>query len=309
MILQTHHMHLRTLILFFILISSVYSFAQELNCRVEVNTSQLEGTNKSVFETLQTAINEYVNTNKWTDMQFSPNERIECTMFFNITDYNESDGKMAGTLQVQSIRPVYNSSYTTTLLNFRDSKIDFTYQENEPLVYNETNMESQLTQIINFYVYLILALDFDSFSLHGGDPYFEKLSMIVQQAQSSGESGWKAFEDNKNRSAILSAYTDPSTRKLRDLTYIYHLQGLDQMSVSPDKGRKAIDGSLDILADVQKVSPLSVGLSLFRDAKLDELVNVYSKAGVEERNHAANLLSSLYPTDSDRIKKIKQPQQ
>ena len=279
--------------------------AQELNCRVEVNTSQLEGTNKSVFETLQTAISEYVNTTKWTPAQFSPNERIECTLFFNITKYEEGDGRMEGTLQVQSIRPVYNSSYTTTLINFKDSKVDFTYTENEPLVYNEMNMESQLTAIINFYVYLILAVDFDSYAPRGGDPYFERLATIVQQAQSSGESGWKQFEDTKNRSAVLSAFTDPATRHLRDLYYRYHLQGLDQMSVAPEKGRQSIDASLDILTDIYKTSPMSVGLSLFRDAKLDELVNIYSKAPAEERNHAYNVLSPIYPTDTDRIDKIK----
>ncbi len=300
---------LRYVFAFILAVSFLRPSAQELNCRVEVNTSQLEGTNKSVFENLQSAISEYVNTNKWTNAQFSPNERIECTLFFNITEYDAGDGKMSGTLQVQAIRPVYNSSYTTTLLNFRDSKVDFNYIENEPLVYNEANMESQLTQILNFYVYLILAVDFDSFSLHGGDPYFERLATIVQQAQSSGESGWKAFEDTKNRSALLSAFTDPSTRSLRDLTYKYHLQGLDQMSVSPDKGRKTIDRSLDILNDIYKVSPMSVGLSLFKDAKLDELVNIYSKATPEEREHAYKLLSSLYPTDEDRIRKIKEEQQ
>lgn len=279
--------------------------AQELNCRVEVNTSQLEGTNKSVFETLQSAISEYVNTTKWTNAQFSPNERIECTLFFTITKYEEADGRMEGTLQVQAIRPVYNSSYTTTLINFRDTKIDFTYTENEPLVFNEMNMESQLTAILNFYVYLILAVDFDSFSPHGGDPYFEKLSAIVHQAQSSGESGWKQFEDTKNRSAVLSSFTDPSTRAIRDLYYQYHLQGLDQMAVSPDKGRKNIDTSLDILTNIHKVAPMSVGLSMFKDAKLDELVNIYSKAPQEERTHAYNVLSPLYPTDQDRIDKIK----
>ncbi len=300
---------LRYVFAFILAVSFLRPSAQELNCRVEVNTSQLEGTNKSVFENLQSAISEYVNTNKWTNAQFSPNERIECTLFFNMTEYDAGDGKMSGTLQVQAIRPVYNSSYTTTLLNFRDSKVDFNYIENEPLVYNEANMESQLTQILNFYVYLILAVDFDSFSLHGGDPYFERLATIVQQAQSSGESGWKAFEDTKNRSALLSAFTDPSTRSLRDLTYKYHLQGLDQMSVSPDKGRKTIDRSLDILNDIYKVSPMSVGLSLFKDAKLDELVNIYSKATPEEREHAYKLLSSLYPTDEDRIRKIKEEQQ
>ena len=298
----------RPLLLLFTTAASLLASAQELNCRVEVNTSQLEGTNKSVFETLQTAISEYVNTNKWTDTQFSPNERIECTMFFNITEYDDSEGKMTGTLQVQAIRPVYNSSYTTTLLNLRDTKVDFTYIENEPLIYNEANMESQLTQILNFYIYLILAIDFDSFSSHGGDPYYEKLAVIVQQAQSSGESGWKAFEDTKNRSAVLSVFTDPSTRQLRDMIYKYHLQGLDQMSVSPDKGRKTIDSTLDTLTDIYKVAPMSVGLSLFKDAKLDELVNIYSKATPEERDHAVKVLSALYPTDNDRIQKIKDPQ-
>ncbi len=278
--------------------------AQELNCRVEVNTSQLEGTNKQIFQTLQSALNDYVNTTKWSPAQISANERIECTLFFNIVEYDEGAGTMKGTLQVQSIRPVYNSSYTTTLINFRDN-VEFSYTENEPLVFNETNMESQLTQIVNFYVYLILAMDFDSFSLKGGDPFFERLETIVHQGQSSGESGWKAFEDNKNRAAVLGAFTDPSTRKLRELTYQYHLQGLDQMSVSPDKGRKTIDSSLDILTEIQRVSPMSVGLSLFRDAKLDELVNIYSKATPEEHQHAYDVLSPIYPTDTDRIEKIK----
>lgn len=289
----------------FIILMGHNAVAQELNCRVEFNTSQLEGTNKSVFETLQKAVNEYVNTTRWTNAQFSPNEKIECTLFFNISKYDESTGLMEGTLQIQSIRPVYNSSYTTTLLNFKDNKIEFTYTENEPLVFSETNMESQLTQILNFYIYLILAVDFDSFSPRGGDPYFDRLETIVHQGQSSGESGWKAFEDTKNRSAVLSAFTDPSTRMLRDLYYNYHLQGLDQMSVSPEKGRKTIDTSLDILTEIYKVAPMSVGLSMFKDAKLDELVNIYSKAPADERQHAYDVLSPIFPTEQQRLEQLK----
>lgn len=285
------------------------AFAQELNCRVEVNTSLLEGTNKSVFETLQNAINEYVNNTRWTNTQFSPNEKIECSMFFTISKYDESTGAMEGTLQIQSVRPVYNSSYITTLINFKDSKFEFSYQENEPLLYSETSMESQLTQILNFYIYLITAVDFDSFSPHGGDACFERLESIVHQGQSSGESGWKAFEDTKNRAAILSAFTDPSTRQLRDLYYNYHLQGLDQMSVSPEKGRKTIDTSLDILTSIYKVSPMSVGLSMFKDAKLDELVNVYSKATADEREHAYGILSEIFPTEQQRLDQIKRGEQ
>lgn len=297
---------MKTFVVFLLsLLVSAASVAQELNCRVEINTSQLEGTNKSVFETLQNAVNEYVNTTQWTNTQFSPNEKIECTLFFTITKYDESTGAMEGSLQVQSIRPVYNSSYTTTLINFKDNKIEFAYQENEPLIHSETNMESQLTQILNFYIYLILAVDFDSFSPRGGDAYFSRLETIVQQGQSSGESGWKAFEDTKNRAAVLAAFTDPSTRRLRDLYYDYHLQGLDQMSVSPDKGRKTIDTSLDILTEIYKVAPMSVGLSMFKDAKLDELVNIYSKATADERQHAYDVLSAIFPTEQQRLDQIK----
>lgn len=293
------------LVVISLLLVSCVVTAQELNCRVEVNASQIEGTNKSVFETLQAAINEYVNTTKWSDAVISPNEKIEANMFFSITDYDESMGKMSGSLQVQSVRPVYNSSYVTTLINFRDNKIEFTYTENEPLVYSETEMQSQLTAIINFYVNLILAVDFDSFSLHGGDRFFDRLELIVHQAQSAGESGWRTFEDTKNRAAVLNSFTSPSTSKLRDLYYKYHIQGLDMMSVSPDKGRGVIDSSLDILTSVYSADPMSVGLSLFKDAKLDELVNVYSKASANERQHAHKILSELYPTEEHSLELIK----
>lgn len=296
--------HLFSLIFLLLLIPKSV-LAQELNCRVEVNTSQIEGTNKNIFETLQIAVNEYVNSTRWSQAQFSPNEKIESTLLFTITSYDEATGKMEGTLQVQSTRPVYNSSYTTTLINFKDNNISFTYSDGEPLIYSENNMESQLTQIINFYVYLILAVDFDSFSPNGGDAFFERLEMIVQQGQSSGESGWKAFEDTKNRSAVLASFTDLSTRTIRELYYSYHLQGLDQMSVSPDKGRKTIGSSLEILGKVFSVAPMSVGLSMFKDAKMDELVNIYSKAPVEEREHAYELLSPIFPTEQMRLEKIK----
>ena len=303
-------MLMRTLVsILFAILLSASAVGQELNCRVEINTSQLEGTNKGVFETLQNAVNEYVNTNQWTNAQFSPNEKIECTLFFTITKYDESSGAMEGSLQVQSIRPVYNSSYTTTLINFKDNKIEFSYQENEPLIHSETSMESQLTQILNFYFYLILAVVFDSFSPRGGDQFFERLEAIVHQGQSSGESGWKAFEDTKNRAAVLAAFTDPSMRKMRDLYYSYHLQGLDQMSVSPDKGRKTIDESLDILTEIYKVAPMSVGLSMFKDAKLDELVNIYSKGTAEERQHAYDVLSAIFPTEQQRLEKIRRGDQ
>lgn len=279
-------------------------WGQELNCRVEINTDQIQNVNKEVFTTLQEAITEYINTNRWGNAQFSANEKIECTMFFTIKSY--SDMAMTGELQVQSLRPVYNSSYTTTLLNFKDTKIDFTYQENEPLVFSETTMESNLTAILNFYAYLILALDFDSFSPFGGDYYFEKAAEVVQMAQSSGEKGWKAFEDTKNRSAVLSAYTDNTTKALRSLSYTYHRKGLDEMALSVDKGRAAVTSALEELKKVYDVAPMSVGLSMFKDAKLDELTNIYSKAGTTEKDKVYELLYPIYPTEGQRLKKIKE---
>lgn len=285
------------------------ALAQELNCNVEINTDALSGTNKSVFETLQAAVNDYMNTTTFTPAQFAANEKIECRLFFTIKEYTD-DGSISGDLQVQSTRPVYNSSYTTTLINFKDTKIDFTYTEGEPLNFTVNSMENQLTAILNFYAYLILAMDFDSFAPNGGEPFWERLKQIVQMAQSSGETGWKAFEDNKNRSAILTAFTEGrGGEALRRMTYDYHRQGLDQMSLSPDKGRASITKSLDAVQTVFGLQPMSVAISMFRDAKLDELVNVYSKAPAEERKGVYDLLQPLYPTDNDRLEKIKNGQE
>lgn len=291
-----------TMLLAFVAAGLGCAVAQELNCRVEVNASQLSGT-QSVFETLQQAITEYMNSTTFSNAQFSPGERIDCQLFLTVKEY--TDNVVKGDLQIQSTRPVYNSAYTTTLINFKDSKIDFQYQEGEPLVYSINNMENQLTAILNFYAFLILAVDFDSFSPRGGDPYFERLKAIVQQGQSSGEVGWKAFEDNKNRSAVVSAFTDNQTSAIRDLVYEYHRQGLDQMSLTPEKGRSAIHASLKALQTVYNAQPMSVALSMFKDAKLDELVNVYSKGTSDERKEAYELLQPIYPAEADRLEKIK----
>lgn len=291
-----------SLLIFALLAAS--AAAQELNCSVEVNSDKITGTNKSVFTTLQEAITSYMNDTKFTAAQYSPIEKIDCTLFFTIKEYDGD--KMTGDIQVQATRPAYNASYTTNLINFRDSKVEFTYSEGEPLTFNETNMESQLTAILNFYAYLIIAIDTDSFAPRGGEAAWDRVKTIVQQAQSSGETGWRAFDDNKNRAAVLGAYTDPSTQQLRDMVYKYHREGIDQMSVSPDKGRAAITESLETLKNIYNVAPMSVGLSMFRDSKLDELVNVYTKGSQEERDRVVEILSSLYPTDQDRIQKIKE---
>lgn len=278
---------------------------QELNCRVEINTQKVEGSSKDVFKSLQEAIKEYLNTTKWTQAQYSPMERIECTFFLTINKYDDSDGRMEGDLQIQSTRPVYNTNYNSTLINFKDNKIAFNYRDGDQLNYSETTLDNNLLALLNFYAYLFLAVDSDTFSPKGGDPYYDKLQSIVQMAQNLGESGWKAFEDTKNRPAVLAALTDPSTSGFRDLLYQYHREGLDQMAVAPEKGRDAITNSLDVLAKVFKVAPMSVGLSIFKDAKLDELVNVYSKAQPEERDKAYEILYPIFPVEQARLEKIK----
>lgn len=281
--------------------------AQELNCTVEINTSAVEGTNKSVFETLQQAISDYYNETKFTNAIFSPNEKINCRFFLTVSDY--SNDRIKGDLQVQLSRPVYNSTYTTTLLNFKDTKIDFEYREGEPLIFNESTWTNNLLGILDYYAYLFLALDFDSFSPNGGQPYFDRLATIVQQAQSSGEIGWRAFEDTKNRSAVLSAFTDGKSSVMRDLVYQYHRRGLDEMVTSPDKGRATITEALKDLKEVYDQSPMSVALSIFRDSKMDELVNLYSKAPQNERDEVYELLQPIYPTDRQQLEKIKKPEQ
>ena len=287
----------------------IMAHAQELNCEVEINSAKVQNANKEIFTTLQQAIAEYMNTTKWTDAQFGNNEKIQSKLFFTVSTYDEGTGKISGDLQVQSQRPVYNSSYTTTIINFKDTKVDITYEQNEPLVYSEQDMQSNLTAILNFYAFLIIGMDFDTFSLRGGDPYYEKAANVVRMAQSSGESGWKAFEDTKNRSAVLSAYTDKATSGIREVLYNYHRLGLDQMVVSVDKGRQVITQSLETLKKVYDVAPMSVCLSMFKDAKLDELVNVYSKANLTEKASVYETLYPLWPTEQARLDKIKKEEQ
>ena len=296
----------KTVALLAILLGVVGVYAQELNCTVEINTDKINGTDKAVFSTLQTAITEYMNNTQWGNAQFLVNEKIDCKLFFTIASVEGT--KMTGDLQVQSSRPVYNASYTTTLINFKDTNIEFEYQENEPLVFNINAMESNLTAILNFYAYMILAIDFDSFAPNGGDFYYERAANVVQLAQRSGETGWKAFEDTKNRSAVLSAFTEKNTSAIRSLLYDYHRKGLDEMVLSPDKGRATITKTLNILKQIYDVAPMSVVLSMFKDAKLDELVNIYSKSNITERQTVYELLYPLYPTERERLNKIKEEQ-
>lgn len=279
------------------------TYAQELNCTVEVNAQKIEGGSKSVFQTLQEAMSEYMNETRFSNATFSNNEKIDCRLYLTVSEY--TDDRITGDLQVQLSRPVYNSTYTSTLFNFKDNRISFEYREGEPIIFNATTIDNNLTAILNYYAYLFLALDFDSFSPMGGDPYYERAATIVQAAQSLGEIGWKAFEDPKNRNGVLTSFTSPSTSSYRQMLYDYHRKGLDEMVTSPDKGRASITSSLSAIENVYKADPMSAALSIFRDSKLDELVNIYSKAPQTERDLVYKLLQPIYPSENERLDKIR----
>lgn len=296
-------MIIKRIIIFCLSFVCLSAAAQELNCQVDINTQKLQNVSTQTFETLKESITEYMNSTKFSEAQLAANEKIDCRMLLTVSEY--TDNVVKGTLQVQSSRPVYNSNYTTTLVNFQDPKIDFSYTEGEQLTFSQNGMESQLTQLLNFYAYLFLAMDFDSFAPRGGEPFWERLKAIVQDAQSSGEVGWKAFDDNKNRSAILEGFTSPQTEQIRDFTYNYHRRGLDEMAQSADKGRANITEAIDVLKSVYDAQPMSVVLSMTRDAKLDEMVNVYSKAQQTEREHVYETIYPLWPTENKRLNAIK----
>ena len=268
----------KSLLILVILCSSCLSFAQELNCRVQVNSDKIQGTNKSVFTTLEQALTEYVNNRKWSEAQISISEKIDCSLVITVNEV--TDNRFKCDLQVQSRRPVYNASYATTLFNFKDKSFEFTYQEYEPLVYNENTIESNLTAVVDFYAYMILGLDFDSFSLKGGTPFFQRAEQIVNMGQSSMEVGWKAFEDTRNRHALVTAFTDQRTEMF-------------------------LTDAVKMIEEVYKAASTSVLLPLFSDSKLDELVNIYSLAPQTEKDEIYKLLIGIYPTENTRLQEIR----
>ena len=280
--------------------------ATELLCDVDVNSDKINNANKDIFNELKQAVNDYMNTTKWTNATFSPNERISCKLLLTINTYDDATGEMKGDLQIQSQRPVFNSSYTTAVINFRDTKLNFSYERGQVLNYSEMEMLDNLTAILNFWAYMIIGMDFDTFELKGGDPYYERAAQVVRLAQSTSEPGWKPFEDNTNRNAVLSAFTEIKTEPIRQMLYDNNRMGLDQMVVTVDKGRSAITHTLENLSKIYESDPLSVCLIMFKDSKLDELVEVYSKANMTEKESVYEMLYQVYPSETKKLDKIKQ---
>lgn len=283
---------------------SSWSQVSELNAKLSINSSKIQGTNKEVFNTLQRALNEFINNKKWTNAKFSPNERIDCafTMIVNTLE----DNRFSCELQVQARRPVYNSSYTTTIFNFRDTQLDFQYTEMEPLEYSETTLQSNLTATIVFYIYVILGIDFDGFSPKGGSVFFQQAQQILTLAQSeSSWNGWKAFENDRNRHALITALTENQSEGYRQFWYDYHRKGLDEMAANADRGRTNILDALPALTAYKSARPTSILLQVFSDTKLDELVAIYSKATTQEKQTGYKTLSNLYPGQTNRLESLR----
>jgi hypothetical protein len=278
--------------------------AQELNCTVTINSSQIEAAYQDRFTTLQTDLAEFVNNQAWTDKQFNTVEKIQCTMALVINSMPSTDTYSA-TLTVQSRRPVYNSNYSTTLLNFKDTEVEFTYTEGQTLTFTEFDLSDNLVAVTAYYVYLILGMDFDSFSPQGGEAYLRKAENIVSQMQTSDTKGWKAFDSRKNRHALITDLLAESNADYRRMWYTYHRLGLDAMAQGVDKGRSQVSAACAMLKNVKSASPQSVLLTMFIDAKLDELLNVYSKAPQTDKTQAYETLQGIYPSYTNKLSEIK----
>ena len=279
--------------------------AQELKCDIRVNSNQVAGTDKSVFESLQTALYEFINNMKWTSINFKTNEKIECSIVINIKERSGSD--FSGELNMALRRPCYKASYTTPILNYVDSKFSFNYMDGQPLDFSINTHMSDLTSTIAFYVYTFLGLDFDTFSLNGGAPFFAAAQQVVNNAQSSTQPGWKAMDGNKNRYWIADNTTNSSYAPLHQFLYEYHRLGLDVMSEKPDEGRAAILRSLEYLQAVYSTYPTCFLLQLIIEAKRDEVINVFSEGSQQEKTEAANIMKQIDPSKSSQYDRILQP--
>lgn len=294
-------------LLFFSLAYPIYG--QELRCNVTINSDQIQGSNKSVFTTLQQSIQEFVNNSKWTNLTFQDKERIECNMLIVIKQ--AQDNVYVCEFTCQSRRPVYGTSYTTPVLNFKDNNFVFTYQEYDRLDFQTNTFTTNLTALLAYYCYLIIGHDMDSFSRLGGTPYFQVCEDIVNAAQSaslesSEASGWKAFDSNRNRYALINNLMDEAFKDYRQYFYEYHRYGLDEMVNNVANGRARIAAGVEVLQKANRARPATYVINAFLDAKADELVNIFQEGTSEERTKVYEALVNIDPTRQSTYEAITQ---
>ncbi|MRT94025.1 DUF4835 family protein [Ancylomarina sp. 16SWW S1-10-2] len=293
----------KLLFLLIVIFSSLNVYSQELQCNIQVVSQQIQGTNKQVFRTMQTAIYEFVNTRSWTNHIYDQDEKIVCNILINLTSQISSD-EFKGTMQIQARRPVFNSSYNTVLLNFKDDDIHFKYAEYQSLEYNESNTPTSLTALLAYYANIIVGLDYDSFALKGGSSYFTKAEAIVNKMQNSKYQGWKSYESKSNRYWLVENILNNSYSPIRECIYRYHRLGLDRMSDKLTDGRSEIAESLRLLQKAHRAKPGSFFLQIFFDAKADEIVNIFSESFNEEKKRVYTILNDVDPANLTKYEKI-----
>lgn len=293
----------------FVVCLNIFTFsAQEIDCKVTVNHAQVQGTNVQVFKTFETALTEFINERHWTQAQYEINERIRCSMNFTVKGYDENEARWTCELIVQSTRPVYQSGYQSTVFSFKDDNIEFNYREFDPLELRDNQIDNNLTAVIAYYIYMMIGLDMDTMAPFGGTEILRSAEGIVTAAQTLNEKGWKAFDDSRNRYALITDYLDEGMKPLRQMMYDYHRKGMDEMATNATRARAAITASLAGWKQAKDTKPMSSLPVIFTEIKKDELVNIYggtSPAAQKEREDVFQLVSNINPSQNSVWDKIK----
>ncbi len=287
---------------------SASAFSQELNAKININHSQIQGTDASVFENLEQTLTQFVNDRQWTELQFQENERISCSFNITVTKYDQSENRFTCTALIQANRPVYNSAYTTTLYNNRDKNFDFQFAQFDQLNFSEEIIDNQLVALFAYYAFLIIGLDLDSFSPMGGTEVLQRCMYLVNNAQNLDFPGWKSFDDSRNRFAIINDYLDEAMKPFRQLQYDYYRQGLDEMANNVERGRTNVTTALqEGLKKAHEDKPLSLLPQIWTDYKKDELANIYKGKGTQkEKESVYDIVFGINASQSQTWDKIKQ---
>ena len=297
----------RVIITYILLLCSILDVSsQELLMKVNINHSKIQGTDESVFADLQHAMEEFMNNRQWTSLQFAKNERIVCSMNITVTKYERETGVFTCTALIQANRPVYNSSYNTTIYNNNDADFVFKYQQFDQLEFNEENVDNQLTALMAYYAYLIIGMTLDTFALKGGEDILQRCMYLVNNAQNMEFPGWKSFDNDRNRFAIINDYLDGGMEPLRQLQYSYYRIGLDEMANNAERGRTEITTALDMLKQAHQNKPLSMLPQIWTDFKKDELASIYKGKGTQKEKEAVyDILFSINASQNNTWEKIK----
>ncbi len=289
------------------LVSKQAAVAQELQVKFNINTQQVEGTDKSVFENLQQTVEQWMNDRQWTELQFQKNERIACTFNVTVNKYDKATNLFQCTAMIQANRPVYNSAYTSTLYNNKDADFNFVFAQFDQLNYDDDAVGNQLTALLAYYAYLIIGLDLDSFAPLGGTEILQRCINLTNNAQNLDYGGWKAFENSRNRFAIINDYMDEAMKPFRQLQYDYYRQGLDEMANNAERGRTNISEALENgLKKAHDEKPLSLLPQIWTDYKRDELANIYKGKGTQKEKQAVyDILFNINASQSEAWNKVK----